>query len=249
MKFSLKDFHFDYPIFKKSLAIGLPSGVQMMLVSIGMMAVTRIVNGFGTNAVAAFTAAGRLDTFAVMPAMNFSAAISTFVGQNLGAKKPERVKKGFRTTLLMSCAVSLIISITVILFGRQMISLFNSDPAVIGIGVNYLAIVGAFYILFTVMFVTNGVLRGAGATFIPMIISVLSLWLIRVPISVFLSARIGTDGIWWAMPIAWTVGLALTIGYYLSGGWKKKHIVETPKTLSEPVPFEEDESEYNVSKF
>ena len=83
---------FDKQIFKESLMIGLPSGVQQMLVAAGMMALTRIVNSFGTDALAAFTAAGRIDSFAMMPAMNLSMAISTFVGQNIGAGKHERVR-------------------------------------------------------------------------------------------------------------------------------------------------------------
>jgi putative MATE family efflux protein len=95
LKFNIKGMVFDRDIFKISLKIGLPSAVQQTLVATGMMALSSIVNLFGTNTIAAYAAAGRLDSFASMPAMNFAAAISTFVGQNMGAKKPERVKHGY----------------------------------------------------------------------------------------------------------------------------------------------------------
>ena len=249
MKFRIKGFEFDRAILKKSLAIGLPSGVQNMLVAGGMMAVTRLVNGFGTNAIAAFTAAGRVDTFAVMPAMSLSIAISTFVGQNIGAGKMERVKKGLRTALYISGATSLLTTLVVVIFGWHLISIFNSDPAVIAIGSRYLIIVGGFYLVFSSMFVVNGALRGAGDTFIPMIITILALWGIRVPVSIYLSGRIGTDGIWWGMPVAWLAGLALSSAYYSTGRWKRLAAVKPPPAPVPSAPPSEEEAEWNVSTF
>ena len=225
--FNLKKISFDRRLFLAGLKIGLPSGIQQMLVASGMMALTRIVNGFGTNAVAAYTAAGRIDSFASMPAMNLSVALSSFVGQNLGANKPERVKKGYLATLGMATLISLTITLTVIFFGPQLVAIFNQDPDVIAIGSNYLVIVGSFYIIFSTMFVTNGVLRGAGDTLIPMFFTVCSLWLIRVPLSAFLAQRMGANGIWWGIPIAWTVGALLSVSYYRSGRWKRKVVVKT----------------------
>lgn len=220
--FNLKEMSFDRQLFFTGLKIGLPSGIQQMLVATGMMALSRIVNGFGTNTVAAFTAANRIDSFASMPAMNLSVALSSFVGQNLGANKPERVKKGYLATLGMATLISLVITLTVTLFGRKLVAVFNQDPDVIAIGANYLVIVGSFYFIFSTMFVTNGVLRGAGDTLIPMFFTICSLWLIRVPLSAFLAQRMGSNGIWWGIPIAWTVGALLSVGYYQSGRWKHK---------------------------
>ncbi|HAH31387.1 MAG TPA: MATE family efflux transporter [Elusimicrobia bacterium] len=245
--FRLKGLEFDAEIFKKSMAIGLPSGIQQMMVACGMMALTRIVNGFGTDAVAAFTAAGRVDTFAMMPAMNLSAAISTFVGQNIGAGKLDRVKNGLKAALYISGATSLLTTLAVVVFGWHLISMFSSDPAVISIGARYLLIVGGFYIVFSSMFVITGALRGAGDTFIPMIFTILSLWTIRVPVSVILSLKIGTDGIWWGVPIAWCAGLALSAGYYWSGRWKRKVVVKPSPVPA--VPPGEEEAEWNVSNF
>lgn len=247
LKFRLKGFEFDREILKKSLAIGLPSGVQQMLVAAGMMALTRLVNGFGTDAVAAFTAAGRVDTFAVMPAMSLSIAISTFVGQNIGAGKLERVKRGMRMSLYISGATSLLTTLLVVVFGWHLISMFNSDPAVIAIGSRYLLIVGGFYIVFSSMFVINGALRGAGDTFFPMLVTVLALWGIRVPVSTYLSGRMGTDGIWWGVPAAWIAGLGLSWAYFNTGRWKRLSLVKPQP--APPLPPGEEEAEWNVSNF
>lgn len=248
LKFRLRGLEFDRAILKRALAIGLPSGVQQMLAAGGMMALTRLVNGFGTDAMAGYTAAGRVDTFAIMPAMSLSAAISTFVGQNVGAGKLDRVRNGLRAALLISAGTSLLTTLTVVVFGWHLIAMFNPDPAVVAVGSRYLLIAGGFYIVFSSMFVVNGALRGAGDTMIPMLVTVLALWVIRVPVSTFLSGRIGLDGIWWGAPVAWCAGLAFSAGYFATGRWKRLAGFPKPAPAPEPPP-EEEEAEWNVSKF
>jgi Na+-driven multidrug efflux pump len=160
--------------------------------------------------------------------MNLSQALSTFVGQNLGANKPERVKRGFKTSLLMSAVISILTTLIVVFIGEPIMGLFTSDPNVIHIGARYLLIVGSFYLVFSSMFVTNGVLRGAGDTLIPLFVTLLSLWLIRVPAAAILSPRMGSDGTWWSLPIGWFFGLGLAFIYYLTGRWKSKVVVRKP---------------------
>ena len=225
LRFQFRKLEFDRSVFVLSLKIGIPSGIQQMLVSAGMMALSRIVNSFGTPAVAAFAAAGRIDTFAGMPAMNLSLALSNFTGQNMGAGKPERVVRGYRAALAIASAISLCISLASVLFGRTLIGVFNSDPEVVRIGASYLAIVGMFYIIFSSMFATNGVIRGAGDTTYSMLNTILALWLVRVPVATLLSRRFGTDGIWWSMPAGWAAGFLAAYVYYRSGRWKRKTIV------------------------
>jgi len=101
--------------------------------------------------------------------------------------------------------------------------IFNTDPSVISIGYRYLFIVGFFYVVFSAMFLFNGALRGAGDTIIPMFITLLGMWFIRVPAAYFFSRRIGTDGIWWSIPTAWISGSVLAGLYFASGRWKRKH--------------------------
>jgi putative MATE family efflux protein len=216
---------FDRKIFRTSIKIGLPQGLQHTFVSIGMLAVVRFVNNYGTDAIAAYSVAVRIDSLAGMPAMNFAVALSTFVGQNLGANKPERVKMGLNSTLRMSSVLAVVTSVLVIIFRKPLMGLFTNDVAVIGLGAQYLVIVASFYLVFSTMFVVGGVMRGAGDTLIPMFITLLSLWLIRIPFTWMLSHKIGVTGIWWAIPIAWLIGLGLSYAYFLKGNWRKKVIV------------------------
>lgn len=223
---SWRKMEFDKVIFRKSVSIGLPSGLQQTFVALGMMAILRVVNSFGTNTLAAYSAAGRIDSLAAMPAMNFGAALSTFVGQNLGANKPGRVKQGLISTFIMSSLLAVATTLVIIIFKHELMGLFTNDPVVIEIGATYLVIVSSFYIFFSSMFVIGGVMRGAGATLVPMFITLFSLWVIRIPLAYALSARIGVTGIWWAIPIAWFLGAVLSFLYYLQGNWKKKVVVK-----------------------
>ena len=217
---------FNRKIFYKSLKIGLPTGFQQTFVAMGMMALMGIVNTFGTNVIAAYSAAIRIDSIATLPAMNFGAALSTFVGQNLGANKPERVRKGLLSTFIMSGIISLLVTSVVLLSGNMLMKLFTDDPQVIAIGRNYLIIVSSFYLVFSGMFCVNGVMRGAGDTLIPMFITLFALWVIRIPASWWLSRSMDETGIWWAVPLGWMVGLILSFIYYSMGRWKNKVIVK-----------------------
>ncbi len=224
--FNLPQWKFDRRIFWQSLRIGLPTGFQHTFVSLGMMAIMAIVNTFGTNVIAGYAAAIRIDSLAILPAMNFSAALATFVGQNIGAGKSDRVRRGLIATLLMSSAVSIAVMALVIFFKYELMGMFTDDTEVIRIGGEYLVIVSSFYLLFTAMFKINGVLRGAGDTLIPMFITLTSLWIIRIPFAWFFSRSLGETGIWWSVPAGWGVGLLLSFLYYLTGRWRTKAVVQ-----------------------
>ena len=144
LDFSPLKMKFDRELFRKSLKIGLPSGVQQTFVSVGFLALYRIVNTFGTPTIAAYSIAMRIDSFAVLPAMNFSAAISTFVGQNMGANKMNRISKGVKSTLKMMSVVSISITLLAVLFAEPIIGVFTNDAEVIDIGKDYLYIVSPF---------------------------------------------------------------------------------------------------------
>lgn len=223
---------FDKYIFKKSLSIGLPSGVQQFSVALGQMFLLKLVDSYGTDTVAAYTIVGGIDSFAVLPAMNFSMALMSFTGQNLGAGKYKRVKKGLFSTQWMTGLISISATILILLFNDPLMRAFTADQEVIRIGKEYLIIISSFYLLFSVMFVNTGVFRGAGDTLVPMFITLLTLWVVRIPLAYYLSVRIGVHGIWWSLPIAWGIGVVITIFYYLSGKWKKKVLIKT-KTINE----------------
>jgi putative MATE family efflux protein len=228
VKFSFRDLNFDKAIFRKSIRIGIPTGLQQTFVAVGMIALYWVVNRFGIDANAAYSVAGRIDSFTAMPAMSFAVALSTFVGQNIGANKPERVKAGLRATFFMTNAVTLTISAFILFFARGLMHMFTNDAAVIELGRGYLVVIGIFYFLFSTMFVINGVLRGAGDTLIPMFISLFSLWIVRIPVAYLLSnvPSIGVHGIWWSIPIGWFSGLVAYYAYYRSGRWRRKAVVK-----------------------
>lgn len=223
---SFRKYFFDRKIFKSCVRIGLPTGFQQSFIALGMMAIMGIVNTFGTNAVAAYTAAMRVDSFAKMPALTFSSALSAFVGQNLGALEERRARNGLKVTLLFSLAYSLIISLIIIFLGKYIIRIFTPDEAVIAIGQDYLLIVSSFYLLLSIMFTFTGFLRGAGATLVPMLTTLTALYLIRIPLAWFLSAHIGVNGIWWAEPAGWLIGMTILTVYYYSGKWKGKGVIK-----------------------
>lgn len=231
IRIAIKGLHFDKEIFRQSINIGLPTGIQQTLVAMGALALMGIVNKFGTNVIAGFSVASRLDSLAMIPAMSFSQALSTFVGQNIGANKPERIRAGLIATVQMSGIVTIVTTVFIILGGHFLMSLFTNDIEVIRLGDQYLTIVSSFYILFTIMFIYNGVMRGAGDTLIPMFFSILSLWIIRIPMAWFLSGKIGAEGIWWAIPAGWLIGLILSFSYYKSGRWKKKTVVKYQENI------------------
>ena len=226
---SWRKLAWDREVFRESIRIGVPTGFQQTFVSLGMLALLRIVNDFGTDTVAAYSVAGRIDGLASLPAMNFGQALSTYTGQNIGARKISRVGEGLRATLRMSSMVAVVTSLIIMIFREPLMTLFTSDPELIQIGARYLLIVGGFYVLFSSMFVIGGVMRGAGDTIVPMFITLLSLWLFRIPLAAILSRSIGVDGIWWAIPIAWFMGMTLSFLYYRTGKWKTKTVVKFRK--------------------
>lgn len=225
IKLSFRKYIFDRDIFKSCIRIGLPTGFQQSFVAFGMMAIMSIVNGFGTNAVAAYSAAMRIDSFVKLPAITFSSALSAFVGQNLGAFEERRAKTGLKATLLFSTIYCIVASLLIILFGKHIMSLFTTDPDVIKIGQDYLLIVSSFYLLFSIMFSFTGFLRGAGATLIPMIATFTALYIVRIPAAIFISGLIGVNGIWWAEPMGTFIGMLILLVYYRSGKWKGKAVV------------------------
>ncbi|MCF8226366.1 MAG: MATE family efflux transporter [Bacteroidales bacterium] len=226
IKFNIRKFAFDKKVFRESIRIGLPTGLQHTFVALGMMALMGIVNTFGTNVTAAYTAAGRIDSLAVIPAMVFAQALAAYVGQNMGAGKVERVSRGLWTTLFMSSMVSLVMTAVVIIFKYPLMGWFTQDENVIRIGGDYLTIVTSFYLIFTSMFIFGSVMRGAGDTLIPMFITLFSLWFVRIPLAYLLSRNLGETGIWWSIPTGWSMGMVLTLIYYKMGRWKNKVVVK-----------------------
>lgn len=202
--------------------IGFPAMVQQSLVSVGSAFVTTFVNSFGAAAIAAFGATGRFESLAVMPPMAVGMAVTTLTGQNLGAGKPERVIEVFKWGLWMAAVICALIAVIALTIPQLVMGMFIQDPKVVAIGVTYLRIVGMGYILFAVIFVSNGVINGAGHTISTMLFSLVSLWVVRVPLAAYLyRTAMGITGIWVAMVVSFAAVACISYLYYRTGRWKK----------------------------
>ena len=220
-----QDMLFDWKLFKESLKIGLPTSVQQCAIALGLIALLGIVNSFGTNTLTAYGAAGKIDTIITQAVLTLSGALAAFCGQNIGAGKLDRVKKGGRFTMYTNIVLGLLTFAAVYLFGDEMMKVFTKDADVVAIGKEYLLIIGGFFIVHGALNVYNGALRGAGDTLFPMLTSLVCLWLIRIPLAYYLSSWLGRSGIWWAIGISIAIGLVATFVYYKTGIWKRRCII------------------------
>ncbi|WP_456088465.1 MATE family efflux transporter [Parabacteroides sp.] len=221
-----QDMLFDWKLFRESLKIGLPTSVQQCAIALGLIALLGIVNSFGTNTLTAYGAAGKIDTIITQAVLTLSGALAAFCGQNIGAGKLDRVKKGVRFTMYTNIVLGLLTFAAVYLFGDEMMKVFTKDADVVAIGKEYLLIIGGFFIVHGALNVYNGALRGAGDTLFPMITSLVCLWLIRIPLAYYLSSWLGRCGIWWAIGISIAIGLIVTFIYYKMGVWKRRCIIK-----------------------
>ena len=213
-------FRFDRELFREIMRIGLPSGLHMSLVALGSMVVMSKINSYGHDFTAAYNVGSKLDSMAFLPIQSLASAVTAYVGQNIGAKKMDRVRQGVRITLLSSIVWAAVMLVLIPL-GPTLIGFFSDTPAVIEAGARYLTCIMPFYLLFSVMFCLNNAMQGAGDSLFSMINAILSLILVRVPTVYFLADRFGPDYMFLGIGIGWCVGCLLSIVYYLSGKWKR----------------------------
>lgn len=221
-----KDLVFDWRLFREGLRIGLPTSVQQCAIALGLIALLGIVNSFGTDTLTAYGAAGKIDAIITQAILTLSGALAAFTGQNIGARRLDRVREGLRFTFGVNILFSALTFAAVCFFGEGMMRAFTSDPSVIAIGREYLLIIGGFFVVHGGLNVFNGALRGAGDTVFTMTVSLVCLWIIRIPLAYRLSAWFGRQGIWWAIGISIAIGLLVTYVYYKTGLWKRKCVVK-----------------------
>ena len=214
--FSKFHFSIDFNILKEILTIGMSAMLQQVLISIGFIVIQILVNSFGTDCIAAFISASRIDAFAELPSINLGQALITFVAQNYGAKKMDRIIKGGKESLILGIIFSIITSIIIFIFPTFFISIFNKNPEIIFIGNQYLRTVSAFYIVFCLMQILNGLLLGYGKSFVPLIASITSFCMFQIPMAILLSkTSLRYNGIWIAAPIGWAGGMLIRLCYFL----------------------------------
>jgi putative MATE family efflux protein len=211
---------FDRQLFRQIMGIGLPAGLQMSMVAIGSIAVMSKINSYGKEFTAAYNVGSRLDQLAFLPVQSLSNAVTAFVGQNIGARRLDRARQGIRVTVVSSVLWSAVMLVLIPL-GPALVGLFTDTPAVIEAGAVYLRCIMPFYVLFSVMFSLNNAMRGAGESVFPMVNVIFSLILLRVPAVYYLADRFGPDYMYYGIGIGWVLGFLLSVGYYLSGRWKR----------------------------
>ena len=171
----------DRKLLGQIIRLGVPSAIQQCQFSVAILIMQALINGFGNDFAAGFAAANKIDSFAFMPIQSFSTATTTYVGQNMGAGRLDRVQRGARRAMLLSTVVCIAITALVIPFRRELLMLFNRESAVVAAGEAYLLRVLTPMFVLAVMFILSSVLRGAGATMVPMVASVIARGGARVP--------------------------------------------------------------------
>ncbi len=218
---------YDRAILFDSIRLGLPAGIQNMMFSLGTMVMQSLINSYQAVFMAGFNGANKIDSFAFLPMLTFSTAITTYVGQNIGAGRIDRVKHGLRSAMWMSLIVCVLICGLILVLAGPLMRMFTQDQAVVAAGEQYLYRVVPFYFLLAALFLLNGTLRGAGESVIPLLASMASLWLARVPLAYWLAAAFGRDNMFFSFPLGWLLGLLIVIPYYIKGRWKNKSMVRT----------------------
>lgn len=212
-----QDIYFDRATVKEITAFSTLTCVQQSVMNLGILLVQGLVNSFGTVVMAAFAAAVKIDAFAYMPVQEFGNAFSTFVAQNFGAHKRQRIRRGIRQALLISCLFSLTVSLLIFLFAEPLMLIFVKpyETEILRIGAQYLRIEGAFYALIGILFLLYGYYRSVRMPGMSVILTVLSLGT-RVALSYALAAMpaVGVTGIWWSIPIGWFIADLVGIVYY-----------------------------------
>ena len=215
---------------KRIAQIGLPSMLQQSLVSLSMMMMQGLVNSFGKVLVAGYTAATKIDSLAMLPNMNFSNAMSSYTAQNIGAGKYARVKEGLKACLFMVVVFSLVITVIIFLFGSQLLSLFldpGDTSGAMGYGLAYMRTVSVFYILMGILFVPNGMLRGAGDMGAFTLSSMANLFSrVAIAYALVYLTPFGANAIWWSIPAGWLIGAAVSLLRVKSGKWMRKAVAD-----------------------
>ncbi|MCT9077576.1 MATE family efflux transporter [Streptomyces fulvoviolaceus] len=193
-----------------SLRLGFPVGIQHVMLSLGSMVLTSLIAPFGTAAIAALSIAARLEALAGRFYLDLSGAVTVFVAQHTGGGDAERARRVLLEALRICLWATLAESVLVILLRHDIAAAFTTDPSVRGIVASYILMTYPFFLLYTAMAVVHGFLNGIGRTVFPLVCTMLSFLVFRVPTASLLKGPLGLDGLIWAVPIGWFVGLAYT---------------------------------------
>ena len=221
-RLELRSIRFERDILGQIVRVGLPSGVQNSIIAFANVIVQSNVNAFGEMAMAGYGAYAKIEGFGFLPINSFTLALTTFVGQNLGATQYERTKKGARFGILMTVTLAEAIGVLVFVFAPQLIALFDPTPEVVAFGIGKARTAALFYCLLAYAHSVSAVLRGAGRAVVPMAIMIAIWCVVRV---LFLSITIplthSIQMVYWVYPLTWGISCILFFLYYKKVDWMR----------------------------
>ncbi len=223
----------DKHLMLKIGALGLPAGITQAIFSMSAIIVQSLTNRLGETMVAANVAIMRVDGFAMMPNFTFGTAATTYIGQNVGAGKGERLKPGLKAMLKLGLISSTVMVAGILLFGHQLVGMFTNTETTIQLGIQGLNTLALGYICFSVTQVLQGTMRGAGETTVPMYISIFATVILRMPLAYLLAflTRTAADGPWpngqpsalfVSLLVSWVSAMIVTIIVYRMNFWRRK---------------------------
>mgnify|MGYP004648626815 FL=1 len=219
---------YDPAMLKGMITVAIPSMLQQSIVSIGMLLVQSVVNGFGSSVLAGYTAGMRIESVCIVPMIAVGNAMSTFSAQNLGAGAPDRVKKGYHAAVRLVVSFAIVICVLLTLFHRQIIAAFleaESERAAFDTGNAYLSFIAFFFVMIGLKAITDGVLRGAGDVFVFTLANLANLS-IRVAFAFLFAQKLDVAAVWYAVPLGWTANFLISFCRYATGKWSRKQLIK-----------------------
>lgn len=218
LRLKREDWKYNALFMREHLNIAIPMSIQFSILSLSIMIIQAVSNSFGEKIIVGLTIALRVDQLATQPLLAIGLAMATFVAQNYGAGRISRIRQAVKKTTLVSFIISIVMSIVVFLFGHQIVGSFLDEPdrVAVNIGVAYLGISILFYFFLGVIFIFKNTLQSMGKPMYPVVSGFLELG-IRSFVAVYLTAKFGYEGLYYASPLAWVGGaIVVFIGYYIN---------------------------------
>ena len=227
LRFSVRQLRFEPALAGRVLAVGAPMAVQQSVVSCGFMFMQRLVNACGEDMVASFTVGSRIENYLILPTLSFQSTMATYTGQNIGAKRPDRVSRGLQQVIGLAICITLPLSAAAYFLAPQIISLFAISGQAAAYCAQHLHLAAWAVLVFAVYFPCNGLLQGAGEGLYATACAALALG-VRVALAYLLvkTALFGVAAIWWSQLLAWVVTLIFCYCHYFRGTWKARSLVK-----------------------
>lgn len=221
-RLSVRKIKIDKRMMRRILKLGIPSGIQQSIISLSNVVVQANVNVFGPTVMAGFGAYNKVDGFVVLPMQSFCMAATTFTGQNIGAGKPERIRKGLKQGMIICVAVSALISLLLYFESERILAIFSSDPGVIHYGVVTMRVLVGFYVVLAAHQILMGVMRGAGKSMETMLISVGNMCVLRmIYIKLVIPVLPSYEAVLWCYPLTWVTTILMDLVYMKVGRIEK----------------------------